>query len=177
MIIQNDPGPKAAGERLRYWTAMEKDLREVFDRHPYLRSITLFVAQYWSDEADDAVHARWLLSQHDEPDVAGHWKARASEAWYERPAPKPIPDPNLPAGVDAEPLRNMLRRWDLWDDNGRAIPRFAAWCHERGNQENEDPENFSRCATARMVDGEIVVTYAPMLRPWLDGVKPEWEPG
>lgn len=48
----------------------------VFAKYPTLRSATMLVAQYWSDEAEDAVHYALVYSVLDTPDLDA---ARAAE--------------------------------------------------------------------------------------------------
>jgi hypothetical protein len=51
-------------------------IRSAFHAHPALRSATLLVAQYWCDEADDAVHCDLIFSELDTPDTEAAYRAR-----------------------------------------------------------------------------------------------------
>ena len=142
-------------------------VRRVFERHPDLRSALLLVAQYWNDEAEDAVHSELVFSVLDSPDVEA-----ASENLYDDVKPDRI---NLPPGLSHSALQDS-EVWLHWDDNGEAIPLFAAFTKEGCDQEMSLGEAYSPYAlfrrTAAGIDVAIVGT---MLRPWLDGVWPEEE--
>lgn len=51
-------------------------IRRAFDAHPTLQSATLLVAQYWNDEANDAVHCDLFFSELDTPNTAAAYAAR-----------------------------------------------------------------------------------------------------
>lgn len=62
-------------------------IERAFNTHPTLRSATLLVAQYWCDEANDAVHCDLVFSELDTPDTAAAYAARLrryeQEEWME----------------------------------------------------------------------------------------------
>ncbi len=111
--------------------AVHRDLRDyalkVFALRPELKSIMLAVAQYWADEADDAVHAYMVGSARDVP------------KWPH----------DCPEGSDGEPIHGeeceYCREefeWMPFDDNGSAIVGFAAYCHGEGSQEEPQDQNY-----------------------------------
>jgi hypothetical protein len=130
----------------------------VFAKYPTLRSATMLVAQYWSDEAEDAVHYALVYSVLDTPDLDA---ARAAEH-------------------DADPVNHPpgFEPWDLpyvevWDDNDESISLFAAFCTEGADQEMPWLEAYTPYAIFRR-DGDAVrvEVVGTMIRPWLDGVTP-----
>lgn len=178
-----------------------------FEAHPELRSATLLVAQYWCDEANDAVHCDVVFSELDTPDTAAAFLARRRRyedaepqrpaggrsgfarwlPWFRQPEPAvtavqdaprtatPKGDPtNLPSGLDDEGLERDFT-WKLdWDSNGEPISLFAAFCLEDCHQEMEVGEAYSPYAIFRRRSGDVAVEIVGvMIRPWLDGVKPE----
>lgn len=140
-------------------------LQKRFELFPQLRSAALFVAQYWDDEANDAVHPWWLFSVLETPDIAAAFR---DENYFSDPV-------NLPGHP---------RHWDLnwkkgeplypWDDNGIVIPIFAAFCREGCHQQMTEDEAYSLFAIFRKIPTGFEVEYCgEMIRPWLDGVYPE----
>ncbi len=154
-----------------------------FGKYPQLKSATLFVSQFWNDEADDAVHEHLVYSIHDNPDM---------ESWTELMT-KQDPDNSLDYGLYA----CLFEGWDAlyatdmevteWgtpaiagycdisslDNNHEAVSLFAAYCEEGGSQDNEFPKGYQPIAILRR--DESIEFYGELLRPWLLGVKPEWE--
>lgn len=71
-------------------------IRRAFRKHPQLQSAVMLVAQYWCDEAEDAVHCELLFSQLPTPDIAAANAARKAEDEadgydFNAPAPKERP--------------------------------------------------------------------------------------
>lgn len=151
--------------------------RKWMARLPELQTAVLFVAQYWSDEADDAVHGEVAFSTRSEPDIPAYLRAlEAAEAaddyedyegWSNF-----MEGPEVAARV-AEDLDDL---WLSWDDNGGAIPLFAAFCKEDCHQEMPMSEAYAPVAIIRRgADGALrTEMIGQKLRPWLEGVKPEW---
>lgn len=141
----------------------------------------MLVAQYWCDEADDAVHCDLLFSQLPTPDIAAANAASKAEldaedeeaAAAEIAAHRSI---NLPAGLDQATLECETHRYISWDANGESIALFAAFCREDCHQEMDPGEAYTPYAFFRrrgeQIDVEVVGT---LRRPWLDGVQPSWE--
>lgn len=141
-------------------------LENRFQRFPQLLSAALFVGQFWNDEADDAVHPDWIFSVLGTPD----W----GSAFEDRDYPEdPINLPDLPPHCDLA--------WEIggvsfpFDDNGLAIPLFASFCREGANQGMDFQDAFSLFAIFRKTEAGIEVEYrGEMLRPWLEGIRPEY---
>jgi len=137
---------------------------DAFRPDPALRSALMLVAQYWCDEANDAVHYHMIFSRLERPDVA------AGLASLDDDEPDRI---NLAGGAQYKVTDGWMKGWD---DNGGAIPLFAAFCREGCDQEMAASEAYLPCVMfRRQPDGttraEII---GEMIRPWLDGVEPEW---
>jgi hypothetical protein len=130
-------------------------LRDEMKRTPKIKSALMQVAQYWCDEANDAVHGHLILSSEARPDP--------SKATYE----------------------GKGKHWSMslyslgtrgWDDNNEAIALFAAFTTEGAHQEMMDGEAYSPYALfTRDGDGVRTELVGKMVRPWLDGVRPEWD--
>lgn len=136
-----------------------------FEKYTALKSASLLVAQYWCDEANDAVHKRLFFSVLETPDYTS-----AFECGYGEPDPVNLPD--LPP--NSEILFEKECEWIGWDNNGMAIPAFAAFCREEGDQERPSEENYVLFSIFRKTDEGFDIEYAgEMIRPWLDGVYPE----
>jgi hypothetical protein len=175
-------------------------IQRAFAAHPALNSATLLVAQYWCDEAEDAVHYDLVFSEKSTPDTAAAYAARIrrdeiefGESTPPRTGPPPVwekwfpwlrassppaaveGDPiNLPSGIDEQVLEKDFT-WNLpWDSNGEPISLFAAYCLEDCHQEMDVGEAYSPYAVFRRQGSEVVVEVTGvMTRPWLDGVKPK----
>lgn len=137
-----------------------------FAKYPALKSAGMFVSQFWCDEADDAVHLTLIYSVLETPDFQ---TAIALE--YGDPDSVNLPD--LPSHNDID----WLERQDFipWDDNGIAIPAFAAFCREDCHQEMTNEEACSLFAIFRKTEDGFDIEYCgEMIRPWLDGIRPEF---
>ncbi len=195
---------------------------KVFADHPALNSALLSVAQYWCDEAWDAVHGELSYSLHRDPDIDVFYARIRADAESESmdddayfstlfieggetadalnfpAAPPPKPQSFLDRLLGRKPVyinavyqrqneitkklsydvfwgRGRKGGW-IWDNNGEAIPLFAAFCHEEGNQEESFAANYTPYAIFRRsaqsgapAELEVIGT---MRRPWLDGVGP-----
>lgn len=153
--------------------------------NPEIRSCILSVAQYWNDEADDAVHNTITFSRHAEPE----WEVLIEdyEGW------------NYGEAKDYKSLISDSR-WDMavavwgyghlfydahWQNNGEAITLFSAFCEEGGDQNRSTSENYSPIATFYRTKDEGPVTsedirmefYGEKVRPHLDGIWPSYVDG
>jgi hypothetical protein len=127
----------------------------------------LCVAQYWADEADDAVHGVLIVSELFEPTLEGVTGSEGAS-----------PDPNLPNTRIASEYggsSSAISLWGTgarWDTNTGAIPLWAAFAPEAGHQEYEYfREVYSPAVMFYRHGGYYIL---PMCRPHLDGVRPEW---
>ena len=96
-----------------------------FERYPRLQSAMLCVAQYWADEADDAVHATLIVSELFEPTLKG-----VGESDDENSV-----DPNLPnTHIKSRYSKRSSSEISLygvqahWDDNNGAYPTVGRVC-------------------------------------------------
>lgn len=139
-----------------------------FGQFAHLRSAAFCIAQFWCDEALDAVHYEWVFSELDTPDVSAGLEDEE------------VGDPvNLPSGpLDWGPTR-YPPLLGAWDSNMSFIPLFAAFCKEDCDQEMDPSESFVPYAVfTRAADepaGVSVQVVGQMRRPWLDGVAPLWD--
>lgn len=139
----------------------------MFADAPDLMSACLMLAQYWNDEADDAVHYVLVFSVLPEPDL------RAYARYMDLDEPD---DVNLPGAFDHFDLSCEEREWVEWDHNGAAIPLYAAFCKEGCEQQMPILDAHTTYALFRRGDeGVEVEVVGEMLRPWLDGVRPSWD--
>lgn len=137
-----------------------------FQQYPQLRSAALFVAQYWDDEANDAVHQNTFFSVLETPDFES---IAANGAW----CPDPVNIPGIKRQYDLDRVAKF-EDWIPWNDNGLAIPLFAAFCREGAHQSMAFEEAYSLFAIFRKTSSGIEVENSgEMLRPWLEGVCPE----
>ncbi|MDX2010802.1 MAG: hypothetical protein SFW67_11445 [Myxococcaceae bacterium] len=129
-------------DELRPWA------RRFFDEHRDAQSVLLAAAQYWADEADDAVHLFAWTSTERVPDFfARDWDERSTGStrgvdWQQRPQ---------------------------WDDNGSAIRRFQAYCGEGGSQELPTSSQAEPFALLQRDGNEVRLHWlGRCVRPWLD---------
>lgn len=144
---------------------VEPLIQSMFDRHTRLQSAMLLVAQYWNDEAEDAVHYELIYSERETPDVEA-----ATDLDRQDDVNFAIP----PSEATWDELRDAFI--DGWHENTDAIPLFAAFTREAGDQERDVTENYEPYALFRRTpQGLTTEVVGKMLRPWLDGVRPTWE--
>ena len=151
---------------------VEPTIRWVFSKFPHVQSVTIRVAQYWDDEAADAVHADLVFSELETPSlnrdeeqnftVAPVLEREAPWSWWKYK--------DLDTGEYDHDM-------DRWSDNWIAIPLFAAWCDEGMTQEMDRDEAYSPYATYRKTDAGVQRELYPMVRDYIDGVEPEWSDG
>lgn len=139
----------------------------IFNRHAGIGAIALAVAQYWDDEASDAVHAQFVYYKTD----------HVPSKQYLSPVGD-IPDvynTDLPysfwsLGKDAP--------YCPWHSNSEAVSLFAACVDNEGaTQEDNLAEAYNICAIYRRgpggkVDVEVL---GEVPRPHCDGVGSEWQ--
>jgi uncharacterized protein (TIGR02996 family) len=161
------PGEAEMARRQYLRTQLLPVVSQYFTTYDRLQSAMLCVAQYWADEADDAVHGLLIVSELLEPILEGvSWREDESNG-----------DPNLPnthiKPKYGEGSSSAVDLWGAhWDDNSGAIPLWAAFAPEEGSQEYE---YFSEVyAPAVMFYRHGGYEILPMRRPHLDGVQPEW---
>lgn len=160
------PGEAEISRRQYVRTQLLPVVSQYFTTYERLQSAMLCVAQYWADEADDAVHARLIVSELFEPTLDG-------VGWCENESPI---DPNLPntrIESDSDESSSSVSLYGTsWDDNSGAIPLWAAFAPEEGSQEYQYLSEAY--APAVMFYRHGGYEFLPMRRSHLDGVRPEW---
>ena len=147
-------------------------VKRAFTAYSRINSCIFAVAQYWDDNAHDEVHDFFLYSILDTPD----WSAFA-EAEYDEDKV------NLP-GFKRRYILSPGNIWknteyrycsDFWNGlREDEIAAFAAFCKEGSHQCMANAEAYVAYAILRRRGQEIEVEIVgQMLRPWLDGVRPE----
>lgn len=138
--------------------------RRYFEKDERVRSVILGIAQYWCDEADDAVHSifvpcpdetpkPWPQCLSGNPYYSLEW-GQTGVSW-------------LDDWKEHQAMRDDL---PFLDENESMIVAFASCVHETGSQEFDDAENYRPYAIARRspagaVDIEVVGKV----------LRPEWE--
>lgn len=140
-------------------------VRKAFAQAPELQSALLLVAQYWSDNAEDAVHGRMLFSELPTPDVKAYFRAQ------QHFTADTVNRTNPPLDGDTADLAYVN-----WDDNGKAVIAFAAYCREDMTQFYDFYEDaYSAYAVFRkQADGIDLQVVGEQMRPWIDGVRPAY---
>lgn len=155
-------------------------MKVVFTKYPKFKSATLLVSQYWSDEAHDAVHPDVIFSALDTPDIQAafeldkiYWDDFDENLKDSVNAPGDLPCSVTDYNFDDKESKLL---WSNWPDNNDAIPAFAAYCKEGGNQEKSISENCTVYAHFKVKNNEVdFEVVGEMIRPWLNGVCPDWE--
>ncbi|MBJ6764444.1 hypothetical protein JGU66_27045 [Myxococcaceae bacterium JPH2] len=159
------PAETAVLREQRLKAKVEPLVLDHFQKHPRLRSATLLVAQYWNDEADDAVHHRLLFSERETPDTEAAFRDEENDGTN-------FATPPGEERWEAEAQRHVF----CWPDNHEAIPLFAPFTREDCEQDMKPHESFTPYAIFRRTDtGLAIELVGQMLRPWLDGIRPSWD--
>lgn len=135
-----------------------------FKRYPHRRSLLLACAQYWNDEASDAVHDVVAVSNHDVP------------SWPLGEGSEDLAYEDTEAGALSQ-LDAFVSGWSMppdvgvmpWGDNQGAVRPFQAMCGELGSQELSWEQQYVPCVLAQRVgEGVKVTIVGEVMRPWLD---------
>lgn len=144
----------------------------VLDAEPQFNSGLLVVAQYWDDEAVDAVQAQMLWSVLPEVDAHAALSeperepTSEHEGWDELNRPGDLRE-GLQIGTEIEPSW-----WQIWDSNGEAITLFACYCEGIGHQAMPWYDIYRPLVRIeRTPTGPTLNFVGTKYRPWLDGVK------
>ncbi len=128
---------------------------------PVFNKAALYVAQYWSDEAADAVHDTMLFFV-DGPDVtlenmADFYAAEIQRGEYDKDEDEEVFRDGVvwdawttrsrlgtvrPFGSGVE-SRDYYNYYLPWDDNGLAVALWGRWCKYEGDQGADFHENYS----------------------------------
>jgi hypothetical protein len=145
-----------------------------FSKYPQLQSAMLLVAQFWDDEAADAVHYEIIISVLPTPVVGV--KLVTNDNYDDC---DPVNLPGLPSLYEiydslSEDFERIGSEEHCWENNGNAVPTFAAYCKEGCHQDMDNLEAYTPYAIFRRKEGAIETeVVGKMLRPWLDGMRPD----
>ena len=162
------PGEAEVARRQFIRTHLLPLVTSYFQKYEHLQSAVLAVAQYWNDEASDAVHGELIVSELFEPSLHFH-------SYSDDPDPN-IPNTKLPQ-PQYGPMSSSISFWDEkvpWEDNYGAIPLWAAYAPEGGSQEYGNLDEVYSPAVKFYRHGGF--EFLPMSRPQLDGIQPEEAP-
>ncbi len=128
---------------------------KMFAAHPTANAIVFAVAQYWADEAADAVHDAFVLSTSRDPS----WPACCEENDEVFDHPYASEFVGYASGLN---------------DNSTMITAFASFCAEESSQEAETAQAYTPYAVVRRVPGsgstvEVSVEITGQMH------RPEWE--
>lgn len=147
----------ARHHRLRILAKIRDRVTDVFRRHDRLLSAGLLVAQYWDDQADDAVHFFLVFSELPVPDIPAASRLEDSDGEFSE-------DPvNLPTYRNHGAFGNTV---DINDGGARTTAAFAAFCAEGAHQDMPVADAFTPLAIFDK-SGRNEFT-GKMLRPHLD---------
>lgn len=155
-------------------SVVSNEVQRVFNNFPELKTCYMYVAQYWNDEANDAVHVKILYSV--DVDVDPLDLLRYFDAEYDKVHGTALPyHYSYSPGDDANPCYSL--DYGTWDANGEAISLFSAFCKERGSQDDPVQESYVPYAHFwRISDSSLgKQVVGEMLRPWLDGINAEYD--
>ncbi|MEM9274965.1 MAG: hypothetical protein AAGA80_18670 [Cyanobacteria bacterium P01_F01_bin.143] len=171
-------------------------VKKVFAKYPRIRSAYFAVAQYWDDNASDQVHYFILYSVLDIPNWEAYVRSENKEdpkgckEWsdldWDNYFDIEIKDCiNLPDISEWEYMELITdEEWeklenssDFYDFNGlthEMVTAFAPFCKEGCHQDMDYGESYTNYALfTRMNTGIKIKIVGKMLRPWLDGIRPE----
>jgi uncharacterized protein (TIGR02996 family) len=134
--------------------ALQLMAKKLFARHADLNSLMLGVAQYWADEADDAVHYELCASARAMP----LWPHRCDQTVWDDDGYENVP------GEACSSCGEDFGYMGMWDDNGAAIGAFEAYCHEGGSQEESSASNYLPYAIARRAGDDVEIEIVGRLQ-------------
>lgn len=142
--------------------------RRVFDLLPEVQSVVYAVGQFWSDEAEDAVHEIMAPSLDRDP----KWPEILRPPLYESEGFAELAD-DVEARIPTLHGPGLFRlgcEFPGLDDNGSMITAFAAFCPEGCDQEMPHGESHVPYAIAqRGAGGAVDLQIVGVLS------RPEWE--
>lgn len=158
---------EAARRREALLNLFEKEMLYMFKAYPALRCIGFYVAQYYDDEANDAVHYQFVFSVLPVPDMLAADLANTGDGL----------DHVNHAGIDdKEALATQHFSDSEWESNAGAIAAFAAYCKEGGDQQGRFSDVYTPYAYFRRGPSGLSIEIVGVpLRPWLDGVRGGWD--
>ncbi len=122
---------------------------KIFTQFPAARSVMVGFAQYWADEADDAVHSHLIASDRETP-LWPHSCDSEENSW----------DEDFPR-VAGEYCSTCAEKFPYLpgDANGDSIAGFETFCTEGGSQEAMPADNYTPYAIAHRRDGFVELEY------------------
>jgi hypothetical protein len=133
---------------------------EILARAAKAVAVGYVVAQYWADEADDAVHGEYVLFT----DAACVWPPASRDDEPREAVYNLFPNPSASVFFD------FLEQFPFLDDNGDAITAFASFCPEGAHQEMDVSEGHALVYVARRGPrGGVQVEERGQM------IRPEWE--
>ena len=152
-------------------------VKKAFKKYPQLNSAYFTVAQYWNDNAWDTLHNFILYSVLNVPD----WKAftKSEQQTGKKSFKDSINLPNFQQYHDRITSDVWGEIENILSDNfdvltGEIVASFAAFCKEGSHQSMDYSEAYTPYALFTRSDERIKVEIVgKMLRPWLDGIRPE----
>lgn len=124
-------------------------------------SITMCVAQYWDDEANDAVHDLMVMSVHPGP----AWPHECGDRW------SATDDGESDEACDY--CQHDLGGLAGWHDNGWVIRPFEPFCREGATQNDDPGDAYLPYAVARRTErGVAIEVVGKPVRPWLLDLPP-----
>jgi len=135
-----------------------------FEEQPSLRSALLLFAQFYCDEAIDAVQGRLLFSELESPDLEAYFSSSEQDL------------PDLVNQREVDPEQDYFELdYVGGDSNGIQISAFACYCKEGGYQGMSERELFAPYAVFRKVSGALEMqVVGTKYQPWKDGVQYDW---
>ncbi len=151
-------------------------IKKLMETFPKINMVLFQVAQYWCDEAEDAVHCALVASDKFElsqAEIAESWQdghfieEETNEDFGIACLLNYLPQENIPKAIE---LYQTIQIPD-WDENEDMIPLFAAYTNE-GYFQDDDPINkYRSCAIFRRSASNIEMqVVSEQSRPWLEGV-------
>ena len=160
-------------------------VRKAFEKYTQLNSAMLLVAQYWDDEANDDVHHLLFFSVLETLDIEVALETAENDCIDPVNLPEILTHSNIQYlstnEIESDRYENekdyLAWKENHWYNYDNVVPAFAAFCKEYCHQNMRISEAYTPYAMLRRKGEEIEVEIVgKMLRPWLDGIKPEeWD--
>lgn len=145
---------------------IQKDIGDyvakAFRRNPKLKSAILGVAQYFADEAIDAVHGRVVFSEHEAP----IWPHRCNYGGRRNAAEDDGGRLTFDRGEKCSSCGRIGSSWLPFDSNGKGIVGFQSCCDE--SQDEGDGDDTPYAIYRRTKDGIETEIFGAPVRPWFD---------
>lgn len=156
------------------------EIKGTLKKNKVINSAIFMVAQYWNDEAGDAVHYQIIYSELDEPNLIAASRFEKKDKHDKVNLPNIINEYNdYYCSLDSEKNNLILdeRTFKYWPDNNDAIPAFACFCKEYCHQGMRTLEAYSPYALFKKInyDEISIKIIGKKVRSWIEGVMPNYE--